>query len=187
MAVLRVQHGLRQRPIAGSAPLLAIAFLAVVPKAGTAMEATCAGCLDNCCQWAFAAHAALYGRFSERMPISDYSWLHWEQHGFPPAPCRETLNDQAEYDQCAWEAFSRCYRSRCKGCGVPWFPFTGIYRPSYDERQRRSIGGTKPVEPHAGQVIVIGKDGTVQAGSTAAERSRSSQEGIAPRKRPRGP
>ena len=91
MAVLRVQHGLMQRTLAGSAPLLALAFLAAVPRVGTAMEATCAGCLDNCCQWAFAARQALYGPYFERMPIDDYSWQRWERHGFPPAPCREVL------------------------------------------------------------------------------------------------
>ena len=89
MAVLRVQHGLMQRTLAGSTLLLA--FLAVMPRAGTAMEATCAGCLDNCCQWAFAAEAALYGTYSERMPIDAYSWQRWEQHGFPSAPRREDL------------------------------------------------------------------------------------------------
>ena len=181
MAVLRVQHGLMPRPIAGSAPLLALAFLAAVPRAGTAMEATCAGCLDNCCQWAFAAEAALYGTYSERMPIDAYSWQRWEQHGFPSAPRREDLDDWAEYERCAWKAFSRCYKSRCKGCGVPWFSFTGIYR--YDEGQRKSIGGTKPVERHAGQVIVIDKDvrethGTGDSKNGAGQR----QLGLPPRR-----
>ena len=82
------------RPALGLAPArLALAVLAILPPTGTAWEATCAGCLDNCCQWAFAARSALYGTYSERMPIDDYSWKHWEQHGFPPAPCRKLLGD----------------------------------------------------------------------------------------------
>ena len=175
MAVLRVQHGLMPRPIAGSAPLLALAFLAIAPRPGTAMEATCAGCLDNCCQWAFAARQALYGTYSERMPIDAYSWQRWERHGFPPAPCREDLDNWAEYERCAWKAFSRCYKSRCTGCGVSWFPLDWISRPGHGERQRRSIGGTKPVERHAGQVIVIDKDvrethGTGDSKSGAGQR-----------------
>lgn len=151
MAVLRAQHGLMRRAIAGSAPLLALAFLAVVPKVGTAMEATCAGCLDNCCQWAFAARRAVYLRW-QGTTVSAYSWQHWEQHGFPPSPCRELLEDWAAYEQCAWKAFSRCYKLRCKGCSGSWTPF---FRLSFDERQRRGISGTKPVQLHAGQVIVI--------------------------------
>lgn len=164
-------------------PLWALALLAVVPATGASMELTCAACLDNCCQWAFAAEAALYGTYSERMPIDDYSWKHWEQHGFPPAPCREVLDNRAEYERCGWNAFSRCYKSRCKGCGVGWFPFTGIYRPSHDERQRRSIGGTKPVELHAGQVIVIDKDGRETHGARDSKSAAGQRQlGLPPRR-----
>ena len=165
-------------------PLWALALLAVVPATGASMETTCAACLDNCCQWAFAAEAALYGTYSERMPIDDYSWKHWEQHGFPPAPCREVLDNRAEYERCGWKAFSRCYKSRCKGCGVPWFSFTGIYRPNHDERQRRSIGGTKPVELHAGQVLVIDKDGRETHGARDSKSAAGQRQLGRPPRRP---
>lgn len=98
-----------------------------------------------------------------------YSWQRWEQHGFPPAPCREALDNWAEYERCGWKAFSRCYKSRCKGCGVSWIPFTGLFGPSCAERARRGISGAKPVEVHAGQVIVLDKDGRVAHGTPDSE------------------
>ena len=72
------------------------------------------------------------------MPVADHSWKHWEQCGFPPAPCREVLHDAAEYQRCMTKAFDRCHKERCKGCGVGW-PFQDYFRPGYDERQRRDM------------------------------------------------
>ena len=122
------------------------------------MEATCAACLDNCCEWAFSAQTAQYASYWERMPVADYSWKHWEQHGFPPAPCREVLHDAAEYQRCVTKAFDRCYKERCKGCGAG-LPFQDYFRPGYDERQRRGMASrSKPVQLYPGQVIVVEKD-----------------------------
>ena len=122
------------------------------------MEATCAGCLDNCCEWAFSAQTARYGSYWKRMPVADYSWKYWEQYGFPPAPCREVLHDAAEYQRCVTKAFNRCYKERCGGCGVPWLPFTGLFRPSYEERQSRGLSGSRPVELYPGKDVVVEKD-----------------------------
>lgn len=141
--------------IRGAVVWLAPVMLAAWPGVGTAMEATCTGCLDNCCEWAFSADTALYGSYWKRMPVADYSWKHWEQYGFPPAPCREVLHDAAEYQRCVTKAFDRCYSERCKGCGVG-LPFQDYFRTGYDERQRRGVSSrSKPVQLYPGQVIVV--------------------------------
>ncbi len=143
---------------------LAPVLLAVGPEPGTAMEATCVACLDNCCNWAFSAELALYGAYRERRPINEYSWLYWEQYGFPPAPCREVLDDPRAYQRCATRAFDRCYKERCKGCGGgwrSWLPFQSLYSPNhYEDRQRWGVSGSKPVRLYPGQVIIIEKDGS---------------------------
>lgn len=162
---------------------LAFVMLAAWPGTSKAMEATCAGCLDNCCAWAFSAQAALYGSYWQRMPIDDYSWKHWEQYGFPPAPCREVLHNAAEYQRCVTKAFDRCYKERCKGCGVPWNPFT-LFKPDYNERQTRGISGTKPVVLHSGQVTVIervARRPDDSRGANAGDGSQASEDEIAPR------
>ena len=130
------------------------ALLAALPSISVAIEATCAGCIDNCCEWAFSASTALYSRLPS---IDAYSWKSWERHGFPPAPCREELHDAAQYQRCVTKAFDRCYKERCKGCSISWIPFRGAFRPTYEERQRRAISGTEPVELHPGQETVLGR------------------------------
>ena len=50
---------------------------------GLSMECDLASLLGSC----FEDRHSLRGH----VPIADCSWLHWERHGFPPAPCGSTL------------------------------------------------------------------------------------------------
>ena len=118
-----------------------LAALAASPSVGSAMRSNCAGCLDNCCSWAFSASRGLASG-----SIDAYSAQRWERWGFPPAPCREALHDAAAYQRCVNKAFDRCYASRCRGCRPGWVPLSGLFR-----RKDR----LKSVEFHPGQIIVI--------------------------------
>lgn len=112
----------RTRRISGIA-LLAVLF--ILPSVGTAMESTCAGCVNNCCEWAFSASSEA----SSRAPSIDaYSRYVWERQGYDPSPCRDVLHDAKAYQRCVTKAFGRCNGSRCKGCGVSWVPFAGFFK-----------------------------------------------------------
>ena len=124
-----------------------LAVLAALPGVGAAMEATCDGCLDQCCNWAFSAQDAFYLRVPS---IDAYSRDVWERYGYDPVPCREVLHDPAAYQRCGTKAFDRCYAARCRGCRSLWHSFSGFFR-SRDRRERS-------VQFYPGQEIVIKAD-----------------------------
>ena len=88
-------------------------MLIAYPGVSTAMQSTRAGCIANCCQWAFSAKLALAN--SGVSSIEASSQDRWERYGFEPSPCRELLNDPTAYQRCATRAFDRCRPS----CRVP--------------------------------------------------------------------
>ena len=165
------------------------AWLIVVvwlPSVSLAMEATCGGCPDNCCQWAFAA-GLVRSNHPDRS-VAEYSRDFYEKHGYDPVPCQAVVEDRRAYDRCALKAYHRCRKTRC--CAFKyqqdwsWRDFVGIGEyPGYDElnaqleserwdreyevHNRRGMSGTEPMEFFVGQVIVI-EDGVVVVGSRNA-------------------
>ena len=165
------------------------AWLIVVvwlPSVSLAMEATCGGCPDNCCQWAFAA-GLVRSNHPDRS-VAEYSREFYEEHGYDPVPCQAVVEDRRAYDRCALKAYHRCRKKRC--CAFKyqqdwsWRDFVGIGEfPGYDElnaqleserwdreheiHNRRGMSGTEPMEFFVGQVIVI-QDGVVVVDSRNA-------------------
>lgn len=156
--------------------LIVVAWL---PSEGAAMEATCGGCPDNCCQWAFAA--TLVRSNHPNQSVAGYSREFYESYGYDPVPCQDLIDDRRAYDRCALKAYHRCRKQRC--CAFKyqqewsWWDFAGIGEfPGYDEldarlenermdrayeaHHRRGMSGTEPMEFFVGQVIVI-QDGVV--------------------------
>lgn len=123
-----------------------LAVLAALPGVGAAMEATCDGCLGQCCNWAFSAKDAFYSR---TLSIDAYSRYVWERYGYDPVPCREVLHDPTAYQRCVNKAFDRCYASRCRGCRTSWIPFKDFF-----QRNDR----TQSVVFYPGQEIIIEAD-----------------------------
>ena len=145
------------------------------PGLSEAMEATCRGCSDTCCQWAFAAQLALA---NGEPSIESYSKETFEEYGYERVPCREVLGDERAYYRCAVKAFERCQKRLCcqfrpqLGLGWSWGDFFGVGKfPGYpelsaqlererldeqwEEREQSGISGTKPVRLYPGQVIVV--------------------------------
>lgn len=165
------------------------AWLIVVvwlPSVSLAMEATCGGCPDNSCQWAFAA-GLVRSNHPDRS-VAEYSRDFYEKHGYDPVPCQAVVEDRRAYDRCALKAYHRCRKTRC--CAFKyqqdwsWRDFVGIGEfPGYDElnaqleserwdreyevHNRRGMSGTEPMEFFVGQVIVI-QDGVVVVDSRNA-------------------
>ena len=121
---------------------IAVAVVVVaLPATTSAMEMTCAGCLDSCCNWAFSAQTALYSRAPS---IEAYSRSTWERYGYEPVPCRDVVTDREAYQKCVNKAFRRCYSTHCRGCRL--------------NRAKWGVSGTKPVKFYSGKTIVIKKD-----------------------------
>lgn len=151
-----------------------VVVVAWLPSVSAAMEATCGGCPDNCCQWAFSAELARSNHPSQG--VAEYSREHYEKHGYDPVPCQAVVEDRRAYERCALKAYHRCRKQRC--CAFKyqqdwsWGDFVGIGEfPGYDElnarlenerwdrayeaHHRRGMSGTEPMEFFVGQVIVI--------------------------------
>ena len=169
-----------------------IVLVALLPAIGLAMEPTCDGCADNCCQWAYSALLVEMTHPSARtQSIAEYSRDVYEAHGNDPVPCQNLIGDRRAYEECAIRAFFRCRRQRCckfrYKADWSWSDFVGIGEfPGYDElnarlekerhdeafkeHNRRGISGTEPVEFFPGQVIVI-KDGVIISDSKNAQQT----------------
>lgn len=158
---------------------LVLGVLALLPSIGAAMEATCYGCSDSCCQWAFAARLALA---NGEPSIEAYSRETFERYGYAPVPCREVVGDERAYDRCAIKAYWRCKKRLCykfrQELKWSWSDWIGLGEfPGYDavnaqleeerwdeqwrQHNRRGVSGTEPVEFHPGQMIIVEKDGQV--------------------------
>ena len=166
----------------------------LLPSSGPAMQATCSGCPDNCCQWAYSAWLVQIARPSERThSIAEYSWEFYETHGYDPVPCQDVIEDRIAYERCALKAFNRCRKQFCCEFRLKqrwsWRDFIGIGEfPGYEELNarlekerldeeleklnRRGVDGTEPVEFYPGQVIVIDKSGVI------VYDSKNDQEGV---------
>ena len=116
----------------GRSLLAAVVALTALAGTGAAMESTCEGCFDNCCQWAFSADNPRDTEF-------------WERRGFK-VPCADVVHDPEAYQKCVNRAFDRCSTFRCTACGtVPfgsWFSKSGRAR-------------SKPGQLYEGQVIIV--------------------------------
>jgi len=108
---------------------LSLLTLVSIVSPAKAMKPTCSACVDQCCNWAFAALIA----DDRGWPVAAYSRYRWERYGYPPIPCRDKVGDPQALQRCATQAFDRCSSERCSRCRSgrnPLEVITRIERPS---------------------------------------------------------
>lgn len=133
--------------------LLAIFVLAALPNIGSAIEQTCAGCIDSCCEWSLVRP-----RDPTDFPDNQFVLL----NSRVPPPCAGIASRHGarswEFSQCQDAAYRRCLKRNCSACAytlsalIPLPPglIEGKKLP-----ERFGVSGTKPVALSVGQVTVV--------------------------------
>lgn len=131
-----------------SCALLSFLALAVLAPSSLAVEQTCEGCIQACCEWSLAASGG-----------NPFAWF-IKLHSRDPVRCVDIVAEYGPYSQefnrCSYEADMRCLRKNCFRCAntyasripLPFFDKLGL--PGH-----YGVNGTKPLTFVPGEVIVI--------------------------------
>ena len=137
----------------GVGALLGVWALATVSESAQAMEQTCAGCIQSCCEWSLAA------RGEDRLH-------HFVRlHSKIPVPCTDLVAQHGPYSpevvSCEDAARMRCLRSNCSRCAytyaswTSWIPLPMRVLDAGKFPGHHSVSGAKPIRLVPGQVIVV--------------------------------
>ena len=146
--------------------ILAGGALAVGPDLCLAIEQTCSGCIDACCEWSVAGVT--------EFPYDEFVRLNTKT----PPPCVEVSQqhgiDSREFGNCQIAAYNRCLERNCSRCVYSYIQ--GIPTPVNLFKRKLpghvGVSGTKPVRLTVGEVTVV---------EPARERERKDAHGLVSR------
>ena len=146
--------------------LLAGGALAVAPDLCLAIEQTCSGCIDACCEWSVAGVT--------EFPHDEFVRLNTKT----PLPCMDVGRQYGlrsrEFSSCQIAAYNRCLKRNCSNCVYSYID--GIPSPVNLFKRKLpghvGVNGTKPVRLTVGEVNVV---------EPARERERKDAHGLVSR------